>query len=171
MNALRKLWQMFMVKTLLAFFIFFFGGTIDAEEKITIGAVEEVILLPWGIQIPARIDTGAATSSLDVCEIKKTGVKEVEFRLPERCGGKKVHRPIVAWRIVQSTEGKAERRPVVEIELCLGSKRLLTQVTLNDRSRMEYPLLIGRRALEGNFMVDVSRSKILPPRCPEGSTP
>jgi len=169
--VLRWLWQMLMVRTLLAFFIFFSGGMIHAGEKITIGAVEEVTLLPWGIQVTARIDTGAATSSLDVCEIKKTGRKEIEFRLPERCGGNKVHMPVVAWRIIQSPEGKAERRPVVEIELCLGSKRLLTQVTLNDRSRMEYPLLIGRRALEGNFIVDVSRSKTLPPRCPEGSTP
>ena len=171
MDALRKLWLLFIVKTLLVSFIFFFGGTVDAEEKIMIGGVEEVILLPWGIQVPARIDTGAATSSLDVCEIKKMGGKEIEFRLPERCGGNKVRMPVVAWRIIQSTEGKAERRPVVEMELCLGAKRLRTQVTLNDRSRMEYPLLIGRRVLEKNFIVDVSRSKILPPRCPEGSTP
>ena len=152
-------------------FLFFTGETVNAGEKITIGGIEDVILLPWGIQVPARIDTGAATSSLDVCEIKKMGGKEIEFRLPERCGGNKVRMPVVAWRIIQSTEGKAERRPVVELELCLGSKRLRTQVTLNDRSRMEYPLLIGRRALEENFIVDVSRSKILPPRCPEGSTP
>jgi hypothetical protein len=171
MNALRKLWQMFMVKTLLAFFIFFSGGTIDAGEKITIGAVEEVILLPWGIQVPARIDTGAATSSLDVCEIKKTGRKEIEFRLPERCGGNQVRMPVVAWRIIQSTEGIAEHRPVVEIKLCLGSKQFRTQVTLNDRSKMEYPLLIGRRALEGNFIVDVSRSKIVPPHCSEDQSP
>jgi len=171
MDGLQKPWQTFMGKVLLALFIFFPGGTIDAGEKITIGAIEEVILLPWGIQVPARIDTGAATSSLDVCEIKKTGGKEIEFRLPERCGGKKVHMPIVAWRVIQSTGGKAERRPVVEIELCLGSKRLLTQVTLNDRSQMEFPLLIGRRTLKENFIVDVSRSKTLPPCCPEGSTP
>ena len=37
-----------------------------AQERITIGLVEEIILLPWGVKIPARIDTGAAVSSLDV---------------------------------------------------------------------------------------------------------
>lgn len=36
----------------------------DAEEKIAIGLLEDMILLPWGVKLPARIDTGAATSSL-----------------------------------------------------------------------------------------------------------
>ena len=40
-----------------------------ASEKVTIGAVENMTLLPWGVTIPARIDTGVATSSLDVCDL------------------------------------------------------------------------------------------------------
>ena len=40
-----------------------------ASEKVTIGAVENMTLLPWGVTIPVRIDTGAATSSLDVCDL------------------------------------------------------------------------------------------------------
>jgi hypothetical protein len=34
-------------------------GTANAEEKITIGAVEDVILLPWGVRLPARIELNA----------------------------------------------------------------------------------------------------------------
>jgi hypothetical protein len=152
-------------------FLLFFHGEARAAEKITIGAVEEVILLPWNIRVPARIDTGAATSSLDVCEIKPLGKKEIQFRLPDRCGGHEIRMPVVAWRSIQSTEGKPNRRPVVEMEICLGSRKLRTQVTLNDRSQMEYPFLIGRRTLDGNYIVDVSRSNILPPRCSEGPPP
>ena len=40
-----------------------------ASEKVTIGAIENMTLLPWGVTIPVRIDTGAATSSLDVCDL------------------------------------------------------------------------------------------------------
>jgi hypothetical protein len=144
---------------------------VRAEEKIVIGAIENVILLPWGIMIPARIDTGAATSSLDVCELKRRDKKEVEFKLPKRCGGMRLRLPVIAWRIIQSSEGPPERRPVVEMEFCLGTKQLRTLVTLNDRSHMEFPLLVGRKTLEGNFIVDVSRTNTIPPNCPEAMSP
>jgi len=145
--------------------------TVGAEPMMTLGAVEEVILLPWKVRIPARIDTGAATSSLDVCDLKRLSRKQVEFKLPDRCGGHKIRMPVIDWRTIRSTEGSTERRPVVEMELCLGPKRLRTEVTLNDRSLMEFSFLIGRKTLEGNFVVDVSRSKILSTTCPEDPSP
>ena len=57
-----------------------------AEEKVTIGTIEDVLLLPWEVKLPARIDTGAAKSSLDARELK---VEEdrVEFKLPRKYGG------------------------------------------------------------------------------------
>ncbi len=33
---------------------------VDAKGKIIIGSIEDVILFPWGVRLPARIDTGAA---------------------------------------------------------------------------------------------------------------
>ena len=77
--------------------------------------------------------------------------------------------PVVAWRTIKSTEGASERRPVVELEICLGPKQLRTQITLNDRSQLEYPVLIGRNTLDGNFIVDVSRSNVVSPHCQEVS--
>ncbi len=134
-----------------------------AAENLTIGAVEDVMLLPWGVQFPARVDTGAATSSIDVCEIAVKG-KEVHFTLAGRCGGHRLILPLVEMRRIQTSEGSDER-PVVEMELCIGSRRILAPVTLNDRSRLEFPFLVGRNILEGNFIVDVSRSKTIPPTC------
>jgi len=49
---------------------FFVQDSAGSKEKITIGAMEEVILLPWGVKLPARIDTGASTTSLDARELK-----------------------------------------------------------------------------------------------------
>lgn len=149
--------------SLVAVFLLFVPGH-AASEKTTIGAVEDVMLLPLGASFPARVDTGAATSSIDVCEIAVKG-KRVHFTLAGRCGGHRLILPLVEMRHIQTPEG-GEERPVVEMELCIGSRRVLAPVTLNDRSRLEFPFLIGRNILEGNFIVDVSRSKTAPPACP-----
>ncbi len=146
------------------------GATaVDAAEKVEIGAVEDVILLPWKVTLPARIDTGAFTSSLDARELTIRD-NEAVFRLRNEYGSLRLRLPILEWRYVRSAIGR-ERRPVVEIEMCLGRKRFRTQVTLKDRSRVSYPLLVGRRALLGRFLVDVSRSNVFPPSCPEASSP
>jgi hypothetical protein len=145
-------------------------GTGRTEEKIILGGVEEVFFVPWRITLPARVDTGAASSSLDVCEMK-VRLREVRFRLPDRCGGVQVTLPLVARRHIKATEGETERRPVVEIEICLGGRHVRTQFTLNDRSKMRYPVLIGRRTLDGGFLVDTSLQNTRPPLCLEGHLP
>ncbi len=140
-------------------------GKGEAEDKITIGEVEEVILIPWGVRLPARIDTGAATSSLDARELK---VKDnmAEFKLPKRYGALELHLPVKQWQSIRSADFK-ERRPVVEITFCMGPKIVCVEVNLNDRSTVKYPLILGRNALKDHFIVDCERSHCLPPSCPE----
>ncbi|MCX5816235.1 MAG: RimK/LysX family protein [Proteobacteria bacterium] len=140
-----------------------------ANDKIIIGTVEDVILLPWGVKLPARIDTGAATSSLDARNLIIKDDSMAEFYLPEKYGGGlKLCLPIVDWRTVKST-GEVKKRPVVEMEICIGSKRFRAQVNLNNRSKMTYPMLIGRNILKESFLVDTTRSGRVPPTCPEAS--
>ena len=141
------------------------AGTVDAAEKVTIGAVEDVVVLPWNVTLPARIDTGALTSSLDARELTVRDNKAL-FKLRNEYGSLRLSLPIIEWRYIRSAIGE-ERRPVVEMEICLGRKRFRTQVTLKDRSRVKYPFLVGRRALQEHFLVDVSRSNVFPPSCPE----
>jgi hypothetical protein len=144
-------------------------GEASAGEKITIGGVEEVVLMPWGVRLPTRIDTGAATSSLDARElnVKKN---EAEFRLPKKYGSLQLRLPVIEWRKIRSADFR-ERRPVVEITFCLGSKLIHTRVTLNDRSTACYPLIIGRNVLKNKFVVDCMQSNCLPPSCPEVPSP
>ena len=138
------------------------------EKPLVVGAVEQVVLLPWGLRVPARIDTGAARSSLDARDIrvlkKERGKdQEVEFKLPDKYGGYAARRKIVTWQGTRSSDGGLEKRPVVELDLIIGPKHLTTQVTLNDRSKMEFPLLVGRNTLHKVFVVDVERENMLPP--------
>ncbi len=152
----------------MAMVFFLAPGMTNAEEKITIGLVEDVILLPWGVNLPARIDTGAATSSLDARELTIQD-NMADFKLPDKYGGVQMRLPIIDWRFVRSAEGR-ERRPIVEMDLCIGPKKLRIRVNLNDRSMVKYPLIIGRNALKEYFVVDCIKSNCLPPSCPEVPT-
>jgi hypothetical protein len=134
----------------------------EGAEKITIGEVEDVVLLKWGVKFLARIDTGAASTSLDARKLKIIG-DFAEFKMRN---GKKVKLPILEYRHVRTSVGQ-QLRPVVLLDICLGSLHLLTQVTLTNRSHLKYALLVGRRVLKGNFVVDVSRKKTTKPSCPE----
>jgi len=155
----------------LLFFVTFYWGASDvlhAREKIVVGEVEDVLLLPWGIKLPARIDTGAALSSLDARDLKvEDGF--VSFKLGKQYGGMQLRFPIIDWLDIRSAE-TSERRPIVEVELCIGSKRVRTRVNLNDRSKVRYPLLIGRNTLKENFVVDCMQERCSPPSCPEVSS-
>jgi hypothetical protein len=146
-----------------SFFALFCGTEAGAAEKETLGAVEQIIVFPWNVKLLGRIDTGAATSSIDARDIR---VKDntVEFKLFEAGATQAVTLPIISWRNVRTSEGHA-RRPVVQLQLCIGSHLLSTAINLNDRSKMEYSLLIGRNVLAGRFVVDVGHRRILPPNC------
>jgi hypothetical protein len=140
-------------------------GIARAEERISVGAVEDVILLPWKVLLPARIDSGARFSSLDARELKIVD-NRVEFRLPEKYGGRELRLPVVDWQTVRSAEA-TEKRPVVEIEICFGRKTIQGKFNLNDRSAVRYPVLIGRDILRKHFIVDPQKNRLIPPTCPE----
>jgi hypothetical protein len=144
---------------------FGYAGAFAANGKTIVGEVEDVILLPLGIKLPARIDTGAAFSSLDARDLKvEAGF--AEFRLAKKYGGLNLRLPIIDRLTIRSSEA-CEVRPIVEVEFCIGPKRVRTRVSLNDRSAVRYPVLIGRNTLKDNFIVDCMQERCSPPVCPE----
>lgn len=158
---------LFTISTLLisAPLIVIFQTTGMAMERTTIGVVEDVVLMPWGIRVTARVDTGAATSSLDAQDIViKDGM--VSFKLPERCGGRALRLSLLNVKEIK-TSGMREKRPVVSMELCIGQRRLKARVNLNDRSDVKYPMILGRNVLTKNFFIDPSKEHHVYPVCPE----
>ncbi len=133
------------------------------HKKIMVGEVEDVLLVPWTISLPARIDTGATLSALDARDLTIRN-NVADFTLGKKYGEFRLHLPVVEWRQVRTAVG-TERRPVVEIGICLGPKLIRTLATLSDRSQMIYPFLVGRNILDGSFTVDTSRSKAVQPAC------
>jgi hypothetical protein len=123
----------------------------------------------WGLRrVRVKIDTGAWTSALGVAgyQLEEEDVGLVaRLRLPLRRGrpGRviEVRAPVLRTTVVRNTGGQEEERPVVEAAVRLGPVCKRIRLTVADRSDMRYRMILGRQALAGSFIVDVSRKYLL----------
>lgn len=140
-------------------------------EELTVGWKEYLDLPALGLfRLKAKVDTGARTStlhvdSLRVLEILPDGTERVELDLrPDRRRPdwqvRSEARVLRRMRVVDSG-GHPEVRPVIATELALGPVRKTILVTLTDRSGMLFRMILGRKALEGDFRVDVAAKYLL----------
>ena len=123
--------------------------------KIIIGRTENIHINPGNMIVPARIDTGATTTSLGIDDmqiINEDGTEWVEGKVNDTIVKFKVHRYIK----IKRHGAKSLRRPVTRLRLTLGDVSENVNVTLADRSKFKYQLLIGRNYLYDHFIVDVS---------------
>jgi hypothetical protein len=58
---------------------------------------------------------------------------------------------------VRDSGGHPELRPLIETDLVLGPVRKRIRMTLTNRSGMLFRMILGRKALEGDFRVDVAQ--------------
>lgn len=136
-------------------------------HPLVVGWKEYLDLPELGIsRLKAKIDTGARTSALHVAALRVIrdegdGTGEIEFVVPlsRRQPARTVTARARMLRHVRVTDssGGSEVRPVIETELALGPVRKRILLTLTDRAGMLFRMLLGRKALEGDFLVDVSR--------------
>lgn len=141
------------------------------EERLTVGWREMVALPDLSAhRIPAKIDTGARTSSLHATEIERfdrDGHRWLRFELDIGHGQSEpvtVEVPRADRRTVTSSNGEAQERFVIKAMMQLGERTFPAEFTLADRSDMKFPILIGRTALRGRFLVDSGRSYLQSPR-------
>ena len=138
-------------------------------KKQVLGWKESVVLPGLGnIRLPAKLDTGARTSALHAIEMVYTKTRSamwIEFDLPDidQALRHRFRLPVAEHRAVKSSIGTAQIRPVVVLTLRLADQVWSTEVTLTDRSDMELPMLIGRSALRGRFVVDPARTRLAGP--------
>jgi hypothetical protein len=129
------------------------------KTKTLIGRAEYCWLVQPNIKkVPARIDTGARTSSMWASDIKETtaGLQYVLFGVSSPLyTGKVMTAPHFAKIIVASSNGQTEERYKIMITMQIRGRRIRTFVTLADRSTQAFPILIGRNTLRGKFLVDV----------------
>lgn len=138
-------------------------------HDIILGSIEKVTIDSIKQTFDARIDTGAATSSLnaiDIQEFERNGHEWVRFHLADSTKSQEetntwIEAPVVRYvKIRQSTTDDLDRRAVVELWIKVGKIHEKAQFTLADRSHMNHPILLGREFMRDIALVDVSRAYI-----------
>lgn len=145
------------------------GFSSDTYGKEVVGLVETVRIQPSGLIVDAKIDTGADNSSIhasDVHRFKRRGDSWVRFRVENREGkSETLERELVRVARVKRPSGKSQKRPVVMLGICLGTIYREVEVSLVDRSRFRYRMIIGRSFLGKDFLVDPSKKYLREPAC------
>ncbi len=142
-------------------------------DKLVVGRTENVRLTPPGHIFPARIDTGATTSSLDARDLEafeRDGDPWVRFKLKDTEEDKlyEIEKTVVRHvRILQASSPESERRPVIELQFQLGGIKMVEEFNLEERGHLTHKVLIGRNILRDLMVVDVAQKFIAP--LPEGN--
>ena len=69
-----------------------------------------------------------------------------------------IKKPIVGYKMIKNSFGKKQLRPLINISIKIGNNTIHTIITLTTRSRMTYPVLIGRSALDNNYRINPRKS-------------
>lgn len=155
-----------------------FGGEIEEEiEEISgrrvIGTVEKVKLIGKDgkeIEVEAKIDTGADSTSIDISLARELGFGEAIDEFQTRVGERNVLEelskeereklfsdiPDLADTVpVRSSHG-ISYRPMIRIDLVMDTFTIPAKASVIDRSRLEYKMIVGKKNL-GKFLIDVSK--------------
>ncbi len=138
-----------------------------ADGKLILGEEEWMYIKAINHNAKARIDTGATTSSISAIDIEmfeRDGKDWVKFKLAHNDKEtKEFESPVV--RIVtirQSSTEERTDRPVIAAWVQIGDLKTKTEFTLNDRTHMTFPVLLGRTFFRDVAVVDVSKKFVQP---------
>ena len=134
------------------------------KQKMIIGRLESITLPEFKIHdMSIKTDTGAKTSSLHVDNIvvlSVEGKQIVQFDIhPDIHNVDKIthcETSVFDIREIKSSNGSIERRYVIKTPMILGTETWEIEITLSDRSSMNYLMLLGCQAMNGKVLVDPS---------------
>src|SRR6056297_56733 len=141
-------------------------------EPIRLGWEEWLGLPDLGLPtLRAKVDTGARTSALHAFDIETFGsarAPKVRFAVHPVPGNEELSipcsAPIVDRREVTSSNGETEMRFVIETELEVGNTSVPVEITLTDRTMMAYRMLLGRQAIQSDWIISPTESFCQPER-------
>lgn len=123
-----------------------------------------VVLTAFDESYKCRIDTGAEISSIHaqgVLPFMKEGESWVRFNINHDGNDKILECPLESMVAVRQANSKTPvYRALVKLNIRIGVLEKEALFSLSDRSRMTFPVLIGRNVLMGDALVDVSETYI-----------
>lgn len=144
-----------------------------------LGWKEQAWLPEWGVRLRVKLDTGARSSALHVEDLtvvdhyEEDGQVRPVLRFAVLVGSRDRPRrrwvitPAVGRRWVRDTGARAEHRHVVRTRIVCGPLDRVAELTITDRSGMNFRMILGRTALEGACLVDPAHGYLVsrpPPR-------
>jgi hypothetical protein len=139
------------------------------------GWLQSIRLEPHGVRVTAKLDTGAKSSAIhavDVERFERGGVERVTFSLfdnhREQDGAKLTYDlPIEGKVRIKRSPGKPpEERVTVRLAFCIDGERMDALFSLDNRSNLNYPVLLGREFLKDHFLVNSAETFLLGYACP-----
>jgi hypothetical protein len=144
-----------------------------SQAATVAGWVEQARLIPSGIDLKAKLDTGAKHSSVNAQSIvffEAQGQEQVRFTVINKAGESvELTLPVERHATIKRHFGRSQGRPVVKLTICIGDLVKTAEVNLVDRAGFNYPLLIGRSFLAGDFYIDSAETFKLMPSCEQRS--
>ena|SRR6478609_24939 len=131
------------------------------DKYTTIGRRDVIDLPDFGVtNIKAKVDTGAYTSSIHSIETKvvKGTPDMLVFTIEDNAGStKSIVTSDFSQRFIKNSFGQVEKRFVIKSRILIFNKIFETEFSLADRSGMKHPILLGRKFLKGQYLVDVTK--------------
>jgi hypothetical protein len=143
-------------------------ATIKNHRMKTIGRIDKADFPELNLEdIKVKVDTGAYTSSVHshhIKEIELNGEKLIEFKLldpshPEY-EDKKFKTKNYKVKSIKSSFGQIEQRYIIETKIVLFAQEYPIKLSLSERSDMKFPILLGRRFLNKQFIVNTALKNI-----------
>ena len=137
--------------------IFILFITLNLYSNEILGEIDKFNLPSLNLtNIEARIDTGATSSSIHCIQIKKID-NHIKCKLLNKT---EIIKPISKIAEVKSSNGEKATRYFIKSDIEIFNKIYEIELSLNDRTNMQYPLLIGRELLKKGFVVDVQKQNL-----------
>lgn len=139
----------------------------DQKELTIIGRAERIDFPELDIKrVPAKVDTGADASSIwaENVVLKEDGLYVVFFSPDSEYYTGLTHifaKNSYSMTRVSSSFGHKEIRYKLKLKVKIKKRVVRATFTLSDRSEKLYPILLGRKLLNGKFLVDVQKGKPL----------
>jgi hypothetical protein len=131
------------------------------KPLIPIGRTEKIAIPIAGLQgVPAKVDTGAYSSSIWATNIREKDGKLFFTLLGPQSPlytGQELSTDTYRKIKVENSFGQTEERYGVFLAIELRGRTVKATFTLANRGMKTYPALIGRRLLHKKFVVDVSQ--------------
>lgn len=135
------------------------------KKKITIGRKDKADFPELNLKhVDIKIDTGAYTSAIHCHKIEEkvvAGKSVLSFTVLDpshrQYSKREYSTENYSEKRVKNSFGGSEKRFVIQTTIRIFKRKYAIELSLSQRDKMRFPVLIGRKFLMGKFIVDPSK--------------